>query len=61
MDLTKLLSNISLITFIAMVINIEEEIKGDITIRPFTTSLSPPLDDALLSNSDSLKEEGIAN
>jgi hypothetical protein len=56
MDLTKLLSNISLTTFIAIVMNIEEEIKGDITIRPFTTSLSSPLDGAPGSNNDSLKE-----
>jgi hypothetical protein len=56
MDLTKLLSNIGLTTFIATIMNIEEEIKGDITIRPFTTSLPLLLDDVPRSN-NSLKEE----
>jgi hypothetical protein len=57
MDSTKLLSNISLTTFIATVMNIEEEIKGDITIRLFTTSLPLPKDDAPRSNNDLLKED----
>ena len=57
MDLTKLLSNISLTTFIAIIINIEEEIKGDITIRLFTTSLPLPKDDASRSNNDLLRED----
>jgi len=61
MNLTKLLSNISLITFIVTIINIEEEIRDNITIRPFTISLFLPLDNTLISNSNLLKEEEIAN
>ena len=57
MDLTKLLSNISLTTFITIIINIEEEIKGDITIGLFTTSLPLPKDDAPRSNNNLLRED----
>jgi hypothetical protein len=56
MDSTKLLSNVGSTTFMATIINTEEEIKGDTTIRPFTTSLPSLLDDVPRSN-NSLEEE----
>jgi hypothetical protein len=56
MDLTELLSNIGSTTFIATIINTEEEIKGDTTIGPFTTSLPSLLDDVPRSD-NSLEEE----